>query len=118
MNNFFYKNFLFVDLYLAIFCLRDNFYDIVFDLKIDIFTYDFTKEEYLNENPKIFWHLAYIISNAFVLLCFIYILIFILSPIIIFRVRNFWKKPVIRVTQQIGSTDVSLLKERFTNTTN
>ena len=116
--NFLYNYYLlFLDLYLA-FHLDDNFYDIVFDLKIDISNYDFTKGEYLNENPKIFWHLAYIICNAFVLLCFIYILIFILSPIIISRVRNLWKKPVIRVTQQIGSTDVSLLKERFTNTTN
>ena len=115
--NFLYNYyFLFIDLYLA-FYLNDNFYDIVFDLIIDNDTYDFENGEYKNKVPKILWFLAYVICNAFVLLCFIYILIFILFPIILYRIKHSSTKPKkdIRVTEQIGSQNISLLKERLTS---
>lgn len=106
------------------FCLNDNFYDIVFGITINYATYDFEKEEFIKKIDKIkknMFHFGYIFFNGFILLCLVYILLFILIPIIIYRIKQQTSHKRVRVTEfkeKIGSNNISLLKERLTSTTN
>ncbi len=112
-----YLIFIFLDFYLSLFCLNDSFFDIVFNLKIDNSSYNFMKEEY-NENwKKNIWKILFIFFNGFIILSCIYVFIFILIPIVYFRIGQCLNKET-RVTEfksRLGSNNLSLLKERFTS---
>ena len=101
---------------MSIFCLKDEFYDIVFNLKINVETYDFDKGEYIDANNtlKIIWKYTFIFFNGFIILCCLYVLIFIIIPIIYFRVcQSFRKSP--RLSEIKSESTIDLLKERFTS---
>ena len=95
--------------------MKDEFYDIVFNLKINIETYDIAKGEY-NDNNKtyqILWKYTFIFVNGFIILCFLYALIFIIIPVIYYRVCQSLKKSP-RLSEITSQSHVDLLKERFT----
>jgi hypothetical protein len=108
---------LLLDLYLS-FNLEDKFFDIVFNLKINNSSYNFTENKYNDENypKKIMWLIAFIFANAFILFFCFYALVFIIIPIIYFRIGQFSKSNP-RLSERIydNSNKISLLEERFTN---
>ena len=98
------------------FGVNDFFFDIVFDLVINSETYDFNldksnillaneiiyyegKYNDSNQAKKITWKVAFIGLNGFILLGCIYTLIFILIPIIKFRILICSKKRQRRISQ-------------------
>ena len=103
------------------FCLKDFFYDIVFDTKINVDTYNFinnTREyegEYKNKAEKYAWKTFLIAINGFILLGCIYTLIFILIPIIKFRIVQYLRKRrrYSEISEKIGTSNISLMKERL-----
>ena len=80
-------------------------------------SYNFEENEYKNPLNKYIWKFIYIFANGFILLGCIYTLIFILIPIIIFRiVQNSKKNPRISRDFPINNnSNIELLKERFTS---
>lgn len=102
---------------MSIFCLKNEFFDIVFDVEINNSTY--SNNEYIDGHliSKNFWKLFFIILNGFILLSFIYALIFIIIPAICFKLGKCSKKST-RISEfkgKIGENSISLLKERFTS---
>lgn len=102
------------------FCLNDFFFDIVFDLMINNDTYDFTdcllcQGEYKDKTGKYIYKSLFIGVNGFILLGCIYVLIFILIPIIKFRILQCSRKRKSNrytdINERLGS--ISLLKERL-----
>ena len=53
---------------------------------INFDTYDFSKREYIDKTEKYIWKTLFIGINGFILLGCVYALIFILIPIIKFRI--------------------------------
>lgn len=102
------------------FNLKDEFFDIVFNIPINKDTYNFQENEYLAPLEKYIWKYVYIFGNGFVLLGCIYTLIFILFPIIYFRIsQNSKKNP--RISREFpinNNSNAELLKERFTSEEN
>lgn len=85
---------------------------------IDIENYDFEKQEYKNQIGKYALKVVFIAVNGFILLGCIYVLIFILIPIIKFRIFQCSKKRESKyseINERLGS--ISLLKERETSQT-
>ena len=98
------------------FCLNDNFFDIVFNLRINNRTYNFNEEKYKNTAKKIICKYSFIFLNGFILLSCFYVLIFILIPIIYFRIAQCSKKdPRLSQFNNENSNQISFLKERFTS---
>ena len=112
--------------------MNDNFFDIVFDIMINRDTYDCSqyepksnlciKGEYNkdNINKKLVWKYSFIIANGAILLGCIYTFIFILIPIIKFRILQCSRQRERRysaITERIGSNNISLMKERLTSDT-
>ena len=62
------------------------------------------------------WLIGFVFANAFILLFCFYGLVFIIIPIIYFRIGQFSKKNQ-RLSERIydNSNKISLLDERFTN---
>lgn len=90
---------------------------------IDIDTYDFEKREFKNKNytEKMAWKIVFIGLNGFILLGCIYTLIFILIPIIKFRILLCSRKRENRysvINEGIGSNKISLMKERLNSEMN
>ncbi len=99
--------------------MNDAFFDIVFNLKIDNSSYDFLKEEYKETWKKNTWKFFFIFFNGFIILFCTYVFIFILIPIVYYRIGQCIKKDT-RVTEfkaRLGSNNISILKERFTSDT-
>lgn len=97
--------------------MKNEFFDIVFNLKINISTYDFVNDEYNDNWKKNLWKFLFIFVNGFIILGCIYSFIFILIPIVYFRIGQCLRKDT-RVTEfkeRLGSRNISLLKERFTS---
>ena len=105
----------FIDFYLSVFCLKDDFFDIVFDLQINKDTYDFEQGKYKNPTNKCIWKIVYIFFNGLILLSCIYVLIFMLIPLIYYRIGQCSKKNT-RISEFKDTMDnnTSILKERFT----
>ena len=80
---------------------------------MNIETYDFVKNRYKSTTKKNIWKYLFIFLNGFILLSLLYTLVFILIPIIYFRLSQFFKKN--QRISKIGSNNISLLKERFTS---
>ena len=80
---------------------------------MNIETYDFVKNRYKSTTKKNIWKYLFIFLNGFILLSLFYTLVFILIPIIYFRLSQFFKKN--QRISKIGSNNISLLKERFTS---
>ena len=98
--------------------MNDNFFDIVFDIIKNVDTYDFQKEEFKEGNykEKVAWKIGFIGLNGFILLGCIYTLIFILIPIVKFRILLCSRKREHRysvINEGIGSNKISLMKERL-----
>lgn len=88
----------------------------MFNIEINIDTYDFDKKEFIG-NSKIYknlWKFTFIFFNGFIILCCVYALIFILMPIIYFRIIQRCKKSP-RYSEIKNGSNISLLKERFTS---
>jgi predicted membrane protein len=96
------------------FCLNDNFFDIVFNLKINNRTYDFRENKYLHTTKKNICQFSFIILNGFILLSCFYALIFIIIPIVYFRISQCSKKNP-RFSDIKERDHISILKERFTS---
>ena len=97
------------------FCLNDNFFDIVFNLKINNRTYDFNENKYNNTTKKNICKYFFIVLNGFILLSCIYVLIFIIIPIIYFRITQCSKKNPRLSELKDGNNHISILKERLTS---
>ncbi len=112
------------------FCLNDNFFDIVFDVIINNDSYDCSEYELLtnlcNKGEykgkymayKIAWKYFLIIINGAILVGCIYTLIFIIIPIIKFRILQCSRQRERRnslISERIGSNNISLMKERLTS---
>ena len=103
------------------FCLNDNFFDIVFDLYINDETYNFKdpityEGEYHNKTEKYACKIFLIGITGFILLGCIYTLIFILFPIIKFRIAQYSRKRQHRyseIGERLGSSKISLMRERL-----
>ena len=101
--------------------MNDFFFDILFDLKIDIDSYDFTDRlnyigEYKDKSLKYLCKVFLIGITGFILLGCIYTLIFILIPIIKFRILQFSRRRESRfseITDRLGGSHASLMKERL-----
>ena len=81
---------------------------------INFDTYDFSKGEYIDKTEKYIWKILFIGINGIILLGCVYALIFILIPIIKFRIFQFSEKRKRRysiVGEKIGSKNISLMKE-------
>ena len=76
-------------------------------------SYDFENHKFKKTTKKNIWQFLYIFANGFILLSLIYTLIFIIIPIIYYRLYQCCKKDA-RISK-IGSNNISLLKERFTS---
>ena len=99
---------------MSIFCLKDEFYDIVFNLKINNDTYQNGKYVGSNNTLKTILKYNFSFFNGFILLCNLYVLIFIIIPIIYFRVCQCFKKSP-RLSEIKSQSTIDLLKERFTS---
>lgn len=99
------------------FCLDDGFYDIVFNVVINNKTYDLPKHQYYKPTKKIIWEILFIGVNGFIILCCIYVLIFILIPVIRYRIGHFSSKNkrLTEFREEINNTQISRLRERLTN---
>jgi len=81
---------------------------------INFDTYDFSKGEYIDKTEKYIWKILFIGINGIILLGCVYTLIFILIPIIKFRIFQCSEKRKRRysiVGERIGSKNISLMKE-------
>ena len=83
-------------------------------------TYLCMKGEYNSDNinTKLFCKYAFIIANGAILLGCIYTFIFILIPIIKFRILQCSRQRERRysvLSERIGSNNISLMKERLTS---
>lgn len=81
---------------------------------INFDTYDFSKREYIDKTEKYIWKTLFIGINGFILLGCVYALIFILIPIIKFRIFQCSEKRKRRysiVGERIESKNISLMKE-------
>ena len=114
-------------MYLAIGCLEDPFFDIVFDLMINDETYNYknfpcsSEGEYKDKTKKTLSNICFIFINGVILLGCIYVLIFILIPIIKYRIIQFSKRKKENINdfrERIGSSNAALLKERLTSENN
>ena len=96
--------------------MKDAFYDIVFNLIINNETYNFIENKYkdINYTYQIIWKYIFIFFNGFIILCCLYVLIFIIIPIIYFRVSQCFKKNP-RLSEIKSDSSIDLLKERFTS---
>jgi hypothetical protein len=96
--------------------LKNEFFDIVFNLKIDKDTYNFVNEEYQDDFiiKKNICKYIFIILNGFIILCCIYVLIFIIIPIIYFRISQCFKKNP-PLSEMQSESKISFLNERFTS---
>ena len=96
--------------------MKDAFYDIVFNLIINNETYNFEEDKYIgiNYTYQIIWKYTFIFFNGFIILCCLYVLIFIIIPIIYFRVSQCFKKNP-RLSEIKSDSSIDLLKERFTS---
>jgi len=102
-------------------CANDFFYDVVFNLYINVETYDFSdKGKYLGEYKNQFGKYAYktilIGLTGFILLGCIYTFIFILIPIIKFRMLQCSRKREPRfseISERLEGSHVSLMQERL-----
>ena len=116
--------FLFIDFYLSAFCLNDFFFDIVFDIPINNETYNFTnisnfEGEYNSKTLKYLAEVCFIGINGLVFLGCLYVLIFILVPIIKFRIlqcsnkRNYRSERYTEISQKLRTGEISLMKEKL-----
>ena len=96
--------------------MKNEFFDIVFNLKIDKDTYNFVSEEYQDDFiiKKNICKYIFIILNGFIILCCIYVLIFIIVPIIYFRISQCFKKNP-GLSEMTSGNKISFLNERFTS---
>lgn len=83
-------------------------------MKIDNESYDFNKNEYIDETPKIILKCIFSFINVSILLCCIYSMIYIVVPTIYFRL---WKVPkknlrLSEIKERFGSKNISLIKDR------
>ena len=96
--------------------MKDGFFDIVFNVIIDNSTYNFEDNTYKKTFQKNFYKVAFIFGNGFILLCCIYVLIFILIPVICYRIGQCSSKKM-RISEYKekidNTTQISLLKERL-----
>lgn len=99
------------------FYLDDGFYDIVFNVVINKDTYDFNAHQYKHPTKKIIWEILFIGVNGFIILCCIYVLVFILIPVIRYRIGHFsaQNKRLTEFREEIDNTQISRLRERLTN---
>ena len=77
--------------------------------------------EYKDLSGKYFWKTVFIIANGFILLGCVYVLIFILIPLIKYRIIQFAKRRRENygdIRDRIGSSNAALLKERLTSDNN
>ncbi len=101
--------------------MNDFFYDVVFNLYINDETYDFSGEgnylgKYKNQFGKYACQTFLIWLTGFILLGCIYTFIFILIPIIKFRILQCSRKREPRFTEiseRLEGSHVSLMKERL-----
>lgn len=101
--------------------MNDFFYDVVFDLYINKDTYNFTDEvnyvgKYNDQSLKYACKTFLIIITGFILLGCIYTFIFILIPIIKFRILQCSRKREPRFTEigeRLEGSHVSLMQERL-----
>ena len=79
-------------------------------------TYDFTNNEFYDNTAKYIWYILFIFANGFILLSCIYVLIFIIIPIIYFRIAQCSSKNsrISNITEKMGESKISLLNNRFT----
>ena len=105
---------LYLDLYLSICCCEPIFFDIVFDVEYSINDPD------RHKNERNVWMVVFIILNALILLWCIYVLIFIIIPIIHFRIMQCSRKEprVSQINDGLESKTISLIKDRFTSEDN
>ena len=105
-------------------CLNDFFYDIVFDIPINNETYNFSnlatfEGEYNSKTLKYFAEVCFIGINAFIFLGCLYVLIFILIPIIKFRISQCLNKGRSRserysqISENLRTGQISLMKEKL-----
>ena len=115
---------LFLDFYLSAFCLNDFFFDIVFDIPINNETYNFTnisnfEGEYNSKTLKYLAEVCFIGINGLVFLGCLYVLIFILVPIIKFRIlqcsnkRSYRSERYTEISQKLRTGEISLMKEKL-----
>lgn len=105
-----------LDLYLSILCCKDVFFDIVFDVMyVDPMYKPGISDE--GGNERTIWRGLFIVINAGILLWCIYVLIFIIIPIIHYRIQQCSKKEerVSEFRENIENKSLTLLQERFTN---
>ena len=112
-----------LDLYLSIACLNNKFFDIVFDIIINVDSYDFINNEFKEGSltEKYLWKIAFIGLNGIILLGCLYTLIFILIPIVKFRILMCSRKREQKysvINDRIGNNNISLMKERLTSDIN
>ena len=101
--------------------MNDFFYDVVFDLYINKDTYNFTDEvnyvgKYNDQSLKYACKTFLIIITGFILLGCIYTLIFILIPIIKFRILQCSRRRESRfseISDRLEGSHVSLMQERL-----
>ena len=76
--------------------------------------------KYKNEGKKYFAKYSFIIANGVILLGCIYVLLFILIPIIKYRIMQFAKQKRNNddIRDRIEGSNAALLKERFTSENN
>ena len=99
------------------FYLDDGFYDIVFNVRMNNETYDLDNHKYKDPTEKIIWQILFIGVNGFIILCCIYVLIFILIPVIRYRIGHFSSKNkgLTEFREEIDNNQISRLRERLTN---
>ena len=96
--------------------MNDNFFDIVFDVIIDKESYDFEKNEFKEKAERNLWRVGFIGINGIIFLGCLYTLIFILIPIIKYRISQCCRKRERRyseINDRIGKSHISLMKERL-----
>ena len=116
-----FTKFLFIAFYLSICCVNDFFFDVIFDIYINIETYDFTdignySGEYKNKFKKYICKIFLIGITGFILLGCFYTLIFILIPIIKFRILQCSRRREPRfseISDRLEGSHVSLMQERL-----
>ena len=99
--------------------MNNKFFDIVFDIIINKDSYDFMNNEFKNgsKTEKCIWKVGFIGLNGIILLGCLYTLIFILIPIVKFRILMCSRKREQRysvINDRIGNSNISLMKERLT----
>lgn len=97
--------------------MNDNFFDIVFDVIINKDSYDFINHEFKEKAERNLWRVGFIGINGIIFLGCLYTLIFILIPIINYRISLCCRKREQRyseINDRIGTSHISLMKERLT----